>query len=52
MADKGPHGDLVTATDTTTAIGRRDVAAPLLGFALAARRSELRLLDYGKMRRC
>ncbi|MET8453496.1 tyrosine-type recombinase/integrase [Streptomyces sp. NPDC005209] len=37
---------MVTVTDTTTAIGRRDVAALLLGFALAARRSELRLLDW------
>ncbi|MFI1726401.1 tyrosine-type recombinase/integrase [Streptomyces sp. NPDC020489] len=37
---------MVAATDTTTAIGRRDVAVLLLGFALAARRSELRLLDW------
>lgn len=37
---------MVAATDTATAIGRRDVAALLLGFALAARRSELRLLDW------
>ncbi|MFJ5901129.1 tyrosine-type recombinase/integrase [Streptomyces sp. NPDC093064] len=37
---------MVAATNTTTAIGRRDVAVLLLGFALAARRSELRLLDW------
>ncbi|WP_055625773.1 tyrosine-type recombinase/integrase [Streptomyces hirsutus] len=37
---------MVAATDTATASGRRDVAALLLGFALAARRSELRLLDW------
>ncbi|MEV5084637.1 tyrosine-type recombinase/integrase [Streptomyces sp. NPDC056159] len=37
---------MVTATNTTTAIGRRDLAVLLLGFALAARRSELRLLDW------
>ncbi|MFG2306692.1 tyrosine-type recombinase/integrase [Actinacidiphila glaucinigra] len=37
---------MVAATDTSTAIGRRDVAALLLGFAVAARRSELRLLDW------
>ncbi|MFD3841441.1 integrase [Streptomyces sp. NPDC058642] len=37
---------MVAATDATTAIGRRDVAVLLLGFALAARRSELRLLDW------
>ncbi|MFI9809546.1 tyrosine-type recombinase/integrase [Streptomyces sp. NPDC052301] len=40
---------MVTATDTTTAIGRRDVAILLLGFALAARRSELRLLDWADL---
>lgn len=37
---------MVAATDTSMAIGRRDVAAILLGFAIAARRSELRLLDW------
>lgn len=37
---------MVAVTDTTTAIGCRDVAALLLGFAIAARRSELRLLDW------
>lgn len=37
---------MVAATDTATASGRRDAAALLLGFALAARRSELRLLDW------
>ncbi|MFI2765692.1 N-6 DNA methylase [Streptomyces echinatus] len=41
---------MVTATDTTTAIGRRDVAVLLLGFALAARRSELRLLNWTDLR--
>ncbi|MEU5666527.1 tyrosine-type recombinase/integrase [Streptomyces longwoodensis] len=40
---------MVAATDTATAIGRRDVAALLLGFALAARRSELRLLDWSDL---
>ncbi|TFE54711.1 integrase [Streptomyces sp. ICN441] len=37
---------MVAAVDTTRASGRRDVAALLLGFAIAARRSELRLLDW------
>ncbi|GED90144.1 hypothetical protein [Streptomyces sp. 6-11-2] len=36
----------MVAATTTTAIGRRDLAVLLLGFALAARRSELRLLDW------
>jgi integrase len=37
---------MAAAIDTTTTIGRRDVALILLGFSLAARRSELRLLDW------
>ncbi|WP_333740332.1 hypothetical protein [Streptomyces sp. IBSBF 2806] len=37
---------MFAATATATVIGRRDVAALLLGFALAARRPELRLLDW------
>jgi len=37
---------MVAATDTGTLIGLRDVAAMLNGFAIAARRSELRLLDW------
>jgi integrase len=37
---------MVAATDTGKLIGLRDVAALLNGFALAARRSELRLLDW------
>ena len=37
---------MVAATDTGTLLGLRDVAAMLNGFAIAARRSELRLLDW------
>jgi integrase len=40
---------MTAATDTATVIGLRDVAALLLGFALAARRSELRLLDWSDL---
>ncbi|MEU2491008.1 hypothetical protein [Streptomyces sp. NPDC007883] len=37
---------MVATVVTTRASGRRAVAALLLGFAIAARRSELRLLDW------
>jgi integrase len=40
---------MTAATDTTSVIGARDAAALLLGFALAARRSELRSLDWSDL---
>ena len=40
---------MVAATDTTTLIGLRDAAVLLAGFATAARRSELRLLDWADL---
>jgi hypothetical protein len=40
---------MAAGTNTSTLIGARDVAALLLGFALAARRGELRLPDWADL---
>jgi integrase len=45
VADKEALAAMIGRLDLTTPVGRRDAALILLGFALAARRSELALLD-------